>query len=353
MRESALVGEQLDRLGATNMRSTVEELILWPVRNGPDLVGVAVVGVSEAPLASRLEVLELLCASAAAPLRARERHEQLQRTLLLTQEQEDSLRQKGSDLSDLNLELAAKSKRLVHSEQELRAQRTELEDTNIQLHRQAADLLDKSHRLDLRNREVTAINEELGRKAQELERSNRYKTEFLANVSHELRTPLNSLLMLSQLLLDNRDDNLEEHQLKWVEVMLRSGHNLKAIIDNLLELTAFHAGDLPITPADVSPKRLVTLVDEGHASRAAAKNLAFKVQVGPHLPDPIHIDPQRCLQVLGAIIDNAIKFTSDGRIDVQIGASMPSQLACARSDSNEVLELGLGKACSSYPRERM
>ncbi len=82
--------------------------------------------------------------------------------------------------------------------------------------------------LEEKNQLVFERNIEIQRKAEELEQSTRYKSEFLANMSHELRTPLNSILLLSRLMAENNDNNLNSEQIEYARVIQGSGQGLLA-----------------------------------------------------------------------------------------------------------------------------
>src|SRR5690606_9465800 len=74
--------------------------------------------------------------------------------------------------------------------------------------------------------------------------STRYKSEFLANTSHELRTPLNSILLLSRLLSENNEKNLNKEQIEYAEVIQTSGQSLLILIDEILDLSKIEAGKM-------------------------------------------------------------------------------------------------------------
>ena len=108
--------------------------------------------------------------------------------------------------------------------------------------------------LDGTRRQAAAIashRAELRRTNQRLQRSDRYKNEFLANMTHELRSPLNSMLLLSQVLVENRAGRLAADEVDAAQVINKAGRELLVIIDDILDLTKAEAGRLELHPATV------------------------------------------------------------------------------------------------------
>jgi signal transduction histidine kinase/ActR/RegA family two-component response regulator len=147
--------------------------------------------------------------------------------------------------------------------------------------------------------------------ALQLEESNRYKSEFLANVSHELRTPLNSILLLSKLLNETNDQLSLEHQ-KQLQVIHEAGRDLRALIDNILDLSRIEAGRASFTLQQISLRTLLADLVELVKPQFDAENLYLKLEIDHGLPDSFLSDQEKVRQILKNFLSNALKFTHRG-----------------------------------------
>lgn len=200
-----------------------------------------------------------------------------------------------TQLEQQELKLIKANKELEHKSSELSQQRDEIEHHN-------ADLL--------------AVRSELEQRAEELTRTSRYKTEFLANMSHELRTPLNSLLILADLLCRDTEKNLSDKQLKSLHVIRDSGHELLALINEILDLAKIEAGHTEITLQNTQTSKITDQLHAMFDHVATKKGILFTVNTERKLPRTLHTDGLRLSQILKNIIGNAVKFTSKGFISV-------------------------------------
>ena len=143
------------------------------------------------------------------------------------------------------------------------------------------------------------------------------KTEFLATVTHELRTPLNGVLGIGEIL---RNTALSSRQRNMLEVMIRSGHTLLDLVNDLLDIEKIEAGqrELEIAPFDIV--QTLQSIDELLRPIAAKRGLALDFQSDSYIP--LVIGDNRALhQILVNLIGNAIKFTYKGRVSVGVKAS--------------------------------
>jgi len=144
----------------------------------------------------------------------------------------------------------------------------------------------------------------------------RLKSEFVANMSHEIRTPMNILFGMSDMLLDSP---LSDAQREHVQALRRNAAGLLRIIDDVLDFSKIEAGKLVLESIPLALRRVVTEIARVLAHRARAKSLALNTRFHPDVPDTVLGDPTRLRQVLLNLIDNAIKFTEQGSVTVEIG----------------------------------
>ncbi|HEX5841858.1 MAG TPA: response regulator, partial [Pseudomonas sp.] len=154
--------------------------------------------------------------------------------------------------------------------------------------------------------------------AEELQRTSTYKSEFLANMSHELRTPLNSMLILSNLLKQNKDGNLSAKQLEYAATIHGSGKDLLNLINDILDLSKIEAGQLQYSLEQVPLSELVEPVQALFAPVAEDRGLGFSLELEDGLPASLHTDLQRSQQVLKNLLGNAFQFTERGQVRLRI-----------------------------------
>jgi signal transduction histidine kinase len=158
---------------------------------------------------------------------------------------------------------------------------------------------------------------EIEEKGRELEIANKHKSEFLANMSHELRTPLNAILGYTELILDNIYGNVPEKIQEVLKRLEKSGRHLLRLINDVLDLSKIEAGQLTLFLNEYSMPEVVDTVVNSVESLAEEKNLALKVSVSPDLTVGKG-DQQRIAQVFLNLVGNAIKFTEEGEVKVEV-----------------------------------
>jgi len=161
--------------------------------------------------------------------------------------------------------------------------------------------------------------------ARELEASNRYKSEFLANVSHELRTPLNSILLLSKMLSESSAGKLSHEESRQARVIHDAGTDLKALIDNILDLSRIEARQMTLIPEQVDLRRLLDSVLELLKPQLDEKHLGLQLEVAADAPRTIVSDSEKIRQILINFLSNAVKFTATGGVTVRLGSGVDQQ----------------------------
>jgi PAS domain S-box-containing protein len=185
--------------------------------------------------------------------------------------------------------------------------------------------------------EMKRVEAELVRAKVEAEKASESKSQFLANMSHELRTPLNSLLILARLLADNVGKNLNEKQVRFAQTIYASGMDLLSLINDLLDLAKIESG--AVTALHMGATPLADLRDELERTFrevARGKNLGFRIEIAPGLPESVRTDATRLKQILKNLLANAFKFTREGSVELRIEPREPGLVAFS------VVDTGIG-----------
>jgi signal transduction histidine kinase/ActR/RegA family two-component response regulator len=151
--------------------------------------------------------------------------------------------------------------------------------------------------------------------------ANVLKSQFLANMSHEIRTPLNGVLAMAQIIALGE---LPDVQRERIEVIRRSGEDLLAVLNDILDLSKIEAGKMEIEAGEVDAESLGRNVHATFNAVAAAKpGLRFALEMGPDAAGPRRGDAARISQILNNLVSNALKFTAEGQVLVTIDGVGP------------------------------
>ena len=173
-----------------------------------------------------------------------------------------------------------------------------------------ARMLAETFTLEFEKGEMLAAVEQARQTA---ERSDRAKTEFLANISHELRTPLNGIIGIGELL---SDEALSSEQKNLVALLQDNANQLSQRIDHLIELAALEAGHVQCRPSPFTVVELLEGLVSPQSEAALAKGLHIELHHASPLPDVVVGDLERLRQIFKHLVDNAIKFTDRGTISI-------------------------------------
>lgn len=142
------------------------------------------------------------------------------------------------------------------------------------------------------------------------------KSQFLANMSHEIRTPLTAVLGFAENLLGS--DQTEVERDVSVNSIIRNGHHLLQVINDILDISKIEAKQLAIENISISPIRLIADIDSLMGARVRDKGLTFSINYNLPLPRVITSDPTRLNQILLNLCSNAAKFTETGGVEIQV-----------------------------------
>jgi signal transduction histidine kinase/ligand-binding sensor domain-containing protein/CheY-like chemotaxis protein len=158
-------------------------------------------------------------------------------------------------------------------------------------------------------------NESLIRARQLAEETSRAKSEFLANMSHEIRTPMNGVVGMTEILSTT---NLSKEQRQYTEIILSSSKTLMSLINDILDFSKIEARELTLEHREFSVTVLLEEILDMMGYRAAEKNLDLVASVHPDCPATLWGDPTRVSQILINLVGNALKFTEQGQVIIEV-----------------------------------
>ena len=165
-----------------------------------------------------------------------------------------------------------------------------------------SDIAYKNHMLYKTNREVEAAS--------------RMKSDFLANMSHEIRTPMNAVLGMVDLALR---EEMSQNARNFVNQIKVAGKNLLVIINDILDFSKIESGKMEIIPDDYEPLSIVNDVANIVNTRIGDKEVEFTMDISPDIPRMLNGDNFRIHQIMINILNNAVKFTKRGNVNLKIG----------------------------------
>ncbi|BAV09639.1 PAS domain S-box-containing protein [Filimonas lacunae] len=165
------------------------------------------------------------------------------------------------------------------------------------------------------SKEVEKENE-LKQAREVAEQASRIKTEFLNTVSHEIRTPLNAIMGFTYQLLNGKVKS-EEERTKYITYLRQSSETLLHLINDVLDFNTLENGGQQLNNETFHLRELLNSISIGFAPLALQKNIALLLQYDENIPDVIHGDGARLFAVLSNLVNNAIKFTLKGSIEIK------------------------------------
>jgi len=191
-----------------------------------------------------------------------------------------------------------------------------LESYTKKIEKQAEELRMLYNELEISNAGTIALYKELDEKNQQLQELDQLKSQFLANMSHELRTPLNSIIGFTGIILQGLSGEISNEQRKQLEMVYDSGKHLLSLINEVLDLSRIAAGKMQVTPEVFYLAKVIDSVIGMITPLAKNKNLKVVTTNLPGADFEIYSDKNKVKQILINLLNNAIRYTERGQIEV-------------------------------------
>jgi len=185
----------------------------------------------------------------------------------------------------------------------------------LELAQDVTSLMEKEQDLEQKNQELMVLNEKYQEAARQAQEANRAKSEFLANMSHEIRTPMNAIMGMSELA---GNTELTPEQQEYLNIIQSSAESLLSLLNDILDFSKIEAGKMDLEHTNFSLHETVHNAVYSVAMLAHQKGVELVVRVEPDLGDDFKGDPDRLRQVLVNLVGNAIKFTPQGEVKLEV-----------------------------------
>ncbi len=334
-------------IGSGLARSFPKYILLLPFLYENEVKGVIEIGATATMTDTQRNFLEQIMPNIGIAINTANSSYEMQILLQQSQQQAKELQIQQEKLQTSNEELQSQSEELQTQQEELRESNEALEERTQDLEHQKIKIQEKNQALEISKMEMEKTKTVITLKAEELELASKYKSEFLANMSHELRTPLNSLLILSQLLADNHNGNLDVKQVEYAETINSAGNDLLTLINDILDLSKVEAGKVEMQWEKISLTNLLASIEQKFSPIANDKGVEFQLNIENDIPSTLVTDSQRVKQIINNLLSNAFKFTSRGEVKliVQHSIKLPAlieELKLKNPIAISVIDSGIG-----------
>ncbi|MFM2346530.1 MAG: hypothetical protein RL654_1283 [Pseudomonadota bacterium] len=178
--------------------------------------------------------------------------------------------------------------------------------------------------LEAGNRQLAAevderrrLEDDLRQASRQAHQASQAKTMFLANMSHEIRTPLNAVIGYTQILLEDRA--LAAPAQQRLQIILQAGQRLLRLINDVLDLSKIEAGGLQLHPAPFDLRQEIDEIARLFTERASTRGLTLDCRIDLSTQEPVRGDRTKIGQIVMNLLGNAVKFTEQGRIGLEVG----------------------------------
>ena len=166
-------------------------------------------------------------------------------------------------------------------------------------------------------------NKRAKKEAERAEELTRSQNRFFSSMSHEIRTPINSILGLNELIL--RDESASDDIVRDAAGIQGAGKMLLALINDILDFSKIEAGSMDIVPVDYRVGDMLSEIVNMMWLRAHDKGLGFEVNVDPEVPTVLYGDEVRIKQIIINLLNNAVKYTKEGHVELRVESSDPDE----------------------------
>ena len=188
--------------------------------------------------------------------------------------------------------------------------------------RRAYDTVDAIREYPYGNDEINTLAENTADMIKDLQihegkvkQAAQFKSDFLANMSHEIRTPMNAIVGLSELAMNEENDDKKS---EYVGQINSSANTMLVIINDILDFTRIEAGNVEIVPTGYDVREMINDIVKVTSMGLAEKPVTMSLNINPSMPKYLSGDKARISQILGNVISNAVKFTKKGTITVNV-----------------------------------
>lgn len=308
-------------------RSKPRMLYLLPLVLEKKTIGVIEIGTLKKLDKAQIEFIEASMAAICFALISAQNRHRAAEFLEEIQAQSEELTSQQEELRLINSQLLKQSEMLKESEEELKTQAEELRQSNEELAEHSTLVVQKNNEINIKN-EILEKNKKALEDAVNIAlEANKTKSTFLANMSHELRTPLNSILILSEILAQDKERQLNAKSQEYAASIHQSGTDLLELINDILDLSKVEAGKIELQIEDIGVRPLAEAIFHSFEHIAQKKGIKFSLEIADDLPASISGDTQRINQILKNLLANAFKFTSQGTVSLQVGRQNKGSLA--------------------------